>query len=213
MMRPMFWPAPGWAATAAMLGEAGRAGEAVDQRRAVEQHARRQRAQHEILEARLARAQIVAPDGRHHVEREALQLQAQIERDEIVGGDHHAHAGGRQQGEHRILELQRLGLAQVVERQQQGHGGGTEGQHLHEAAEGVDHEGALEQPVRARGLLQRRTTTPTPARRSQASRWSRPRGRSRAGTRRASAAPWRRRRAQAPDKAASMPGAGPCSAA
>ena len=37
-------------------GEARRAGEAVDQRGAVEQHARRQRAEHEVLEAGLARA-------------------------------------------------------------------------------------------------------------------------------------------------------------
>ena len=52
-----------------------RAGEAVDERGAVEQHAGRQRAQDEILEPRLARANVVAVDGGDHVKREALQLE------------------------------------------------------------------------------------------------------------------------------------------
>ena len=172
--------------------EAGRAGEAVDQRGAVEQHARRQRAQHEILEARLARAHVVAADGGHHVERQALQLEAEVEGDEVAGGDHHAHAGGGQQHQHRVLELVRPGLAHVVERQEQGTGAGREGQQLHEAGEAVDHEGAVEQHVACRRAGRARATPPDRARRWRASRWPRPRGRSPAGTRPASAAPWRR---------------------
>ncbi len=45
-------------------------------------------------------------------------------------------------------------LAHVVERQDQRRRRGDEGEHLHEAGEAVDHEGAVEQLVRARRLLQ-----------------------------------------------------------
>ena len=48
--------------------EAGRAGEAVDQRGAVEQHAGRQRAEHEVLEAGLARSDVVAAERGDDVE-------------------------------------------------------------------------------------------------------------------------------------------------
>ncbi len=172
--RPMIRPMS--CAGAAGLGgggdrrEARRAGEAVDQRGAVEQHARGQRAQHEILEAGLARAHVVAADGGHHVERQALQLEAEVERDQIVGRDHHAHAGGRQQHQHRVLELLRARLAHVVERQQQRAGAGHEGQHLHEAGEAVDHEGAVEQRLPARRLIEREPGRQRPGRRWRASR-------------------------------------------
>ena len=86
-------------------GEAHRAGEAVDQRGAVEQHAGRERAEHEILQARFGRAHAVAVDRRHHVEREAHQLEAEIERDQVGRRDQHQHAGGREQDQDRELEL------------------------------------------------------------------------------------------------------------
>ena len=154
MIRPMSCAAPAALAAVAMAAKLGRAGEAVDQRGAVEQHAGGQRAQHEVLEARLARAHVVAADGRHHVERQALQLEAEIERDQIVGRDHHHHAGGRQQHEHRVLELLRSRLAHVVEGEQQRARAGHEGEHLHEAAEAVDHEAAVEQRLPAHRLLE-----------------------------------------------------------
>ena len=69
---------------AAMPANDGLAGEAVDQRGAVEQHARRQRAEDEILEAGLGRADRIAVDRRDHVERQRLQLEAEIERDQVV---------------------------------------------------------------------------------------------------------------------------------
>ena len=96
------------AALLARLGDAGeahRAGEAVDQRGAVEQHARRQRAEHEIFQPRFGRAHVVAVDRRDHVERQAHQLEAEIERDQVGRRDQHQHAGGREQDQDRIFEL------------------------------------------------------------------------------------------------------------
>jgi hypothetical protein len=54
------------------LVEPGIAGEAVDQRAAVEQHAGGERAEHEILQAGFRRAQAVAVDGGTDVERQRL---------------------------------------------------------------------------------------------------------------------------------------------
>ena len=56
-------------AACAMPAKLDRAGKAVNQRRAVEQHARGQRAEHEIFEAGFGRAHRVAVDRRDHVER------------------------------------------------------------------------------------------------------------------------------------------------
>ncbi len=61
------------------LVELGVAGEAVDQRGAVEQHARRQGAEDEILEARFGRPGVVALHGGDDVERQRLQFEADIE--------------------------------------------------------------------------------------------------------------------------------------
>src|SRR3546814_9528611 len=60
--------------------EARGSGEAVDQRGAVEKHARGERAQYEVLQPRLGRLQRVAAERGQHVEREALQFQAQLQR-------------------------------------------------------------------------------------------------------------------------------------
>ena len=104
------WRSPPVSA-AAISVEAGLAGEAVDQRDAVEQHARRQRAEDEILEAGLGRAQTVAVDRGDDVERQRLQLEAEIERDQVVGRDHQHHAERGEQDEDRILELVEMLLA------------------------------------------------------------------------------------------------------
>ena len=85
-------------------GEADRAGEAVDQRGAVEQHARGQRAEHEVLQAGFGRLGVVAVRGRHDVERERHQFEAEIERDQVAGRDQHHHAERREQHQDRVFE-------------------------------------------------------------------------------------------------------------
>ena len=125
-------------------GERHRAGVAVDQRRAVEQHARRQRAEDEIFEPRLRGAQIVAAIGGDDVERQAHQLEAEIERDEVAGRDQHHHAERGEQDQHRELEAADLLVAHEVDRQQQRDQRADQRQRLHEAAERIVDEGAEE---------------------------------------------------------------------
>ena len=104
------------------LMEAGVAGVAVDQRDAVEQHARGQRAEDEVLEAGLGGTQVVAVDRGKHIDRQRLQLEAEIEADHAVGRNHQHHAERAQQDQHRIFELvEALGLGEA-HRHDQRHG-------------------------------------------------------------------------------------------
>ena len=131
------------AALGRRLGDAGKvhgAGEAVDQRRAVKQHARGQGAEDEILEARLGRAHGIAIDGGDHVEREAHQFEPEIERDQIGRRDEHHHPGGREQDQDRIFEpLLLLGREIVGGHQDRGRRSG-QCQQLEETGEVVDDE-------------------------------------------------------------------------
>ncbi len=132
-------------------GEAHRAGKSVDQRRAVEQHAGRQGAEDEILEPGLGRAQGIAIDRRHHVEREAHQLEPEIERDQVGCRDQHHHAGGRKQDQDRIFELLLLLGREIIERHEDRRRRAGQRQQLEEAREVVDHEAAAEGDELARG--------------------------------------------------------------
>ena len=126
-------------------GEVGRAGEAIDERRAIQQHARRQGSEDEVFEAGLARFDVVAADGSEHVKREALQLDGEVERDEIAGRDHQHHAGDGEQDEHGVLEQHQAERLEIVERQQEGRGRADQDQDLEEAGEAVRDERAVEQ--------------------------------------------------------------------
>ncbi len=91
------------------------AGEAVNERGAVKQHAGGKSAEDEIFEARFRGARIVAIDGRDDIERQALQLETHIERDEPVRRDHHEHAERRKDDEHGELEAIHLLTADIAE--------------------------------------------------------------------------------------------------
>ena len=118
--RPMISPVDGLRragrTTWPSAGKAGGAGEAVDQRGAVEQHPRGERAEDEIFEPGLGRAHRIAVEAGDDVERQALQFEAEIERDQVVGRDHDHHAGGRQQDQHRELEARDAVLLVVAQR-------------------------------------------------------------------------------------------------
>ena len=120
------------------------AGEAVDQRRPIEKHAGRERAEHEIFEARLGGLRVVAVEGRDDVEREAHQLETQIERDQVAGRDQHQHPERRQHNQHRELELVDPLFAQEGDGHHERHERADERQRLHEAAEIVGHDRAVE---------------------------------------------------------------------
>ena len=144
-------------------GEAHRAGEAVDQRGAVEQHAGGQRAEDEIFEAGLRRAHGIAVDRRDHVERQAHQFEAEIERDQIGRRDQHQHAGGRQQDQDRIFELLLLLAREIVERHQDRDGRAGQREQLEEARERIDDEAAAEGRELAAPAARPRSRRPQPA--------------------------------------------------
>ncbi len=125
-------------------GEARLAGEAIDEGSAVEQHPRRQGAQHEILEPRLGRAQRIPVDGGKHVDRQRLHLQPKIERDEIGGRDHHHHAERRQYDQHRILEAFELLGAHEADRHGDGDARADQRHDLQEPRERIEREGTVE---------------------------------------------------------------------
>ena len=92
-------------------------GEAINQRGTIEQHSGRQRAQHEIFQAGLGRSQVLTIGGRDHVERQAHQLETQIERNKIRGRDQHQHAERREQEQRTVFEFLLLFEREIIKRQ------------------------------------------------------------------------------------------------
>ena len=86
------------------LREIHRAGEAVDQRDAIQQQARGERAEDEILQPGLGRAQLVAREGGQHVERQRLQFEPEIQRHHVGRRDHQHHADDGEQHQHGEFE-------------------------------------------------------------------------------------------------------------
>ena len=89
-------------------------------------------------------ARVVALEGGDDVERQALQLKAEIERDEVVGRDHHHHAEGGQEDEHRIFEARHVLALHVLPRYDDGDRGRQQNQDLGEGGEGIGDEQAVE---------------------------------------------------------------------
>ena len=69
-----------------------------------------------------------------------MQLEAEIERDQIVRRDHHHHAKGGEQEQYRVLEARDLLALDVTKRHHHREARADEDQHLHELSEGVDDE-------------------------------------------------------------------------
>ena len=125
-------------------GKADRAGKAIDQRGAVEQHARGQRAQHEILQACFGRFGVVAVGGGDHVERKAHQLEPEIEHDQIARRDQNHHAERRKQHQNGIFEDAPGRIGQKLRREEKCRGRTDQRQNLQEAGEVVDDEATVE---------------------------------------------------------------------
>ena len=198
-MRPMRTPPSPAAIACAMRGEIDRAGEAVDQRGAVEQHAGGERAEDEIFEAGFGRAHIVAVERRDHVEREAHQFEA---RDRARSGRPPRSASACRRSTSRIS----TGYSNLRRSD-----AGKKSSDSSRRAERADQRQELEEAARSR----RRTKLPPKAstavgRHGRRSRCRRRRaaptgeshrrrgGAARRDRRRASAAPWRRPPAQIP---------------
>ena len=125
------------------VGEAGGSGEAVDQRGSVEQHPRGQRPEHKILEPGFGRAHRIPVEARHDIQGQALQFEAEIERDQIVSRDHDHHPGGREQYQHREFKSGYAVLLVVAEPHDDRDGRAEQHQRLHEDGKGVADEHAV----------------------------------------------------------------------
>ncbi len=88
------------------VAEDRRAAEPVNQADAIKQDARRQRSENEIFQPRLCRTHIAPHEARQHIGGQALQLQPDIERQQVVRRDHHPHARRGEQDQHRIFRAQ-----------------------------------------------------------------------------------------------------------
>ena len=136
-------PAAAW-----MRGQVERAGGAIDQRQAIQQQARCQRAQHEILDRRLRRQRTVAVERDQRIRAQRQQLQPEIDHHQVAGGHQQHHAGGSEQHQHR--HFARIESAFAQERP-----GVDERQRRHHADEQLHHIGgdvADEHPAEHRTL-------------------------------------------------------------
>ena len=125
-------------------GEVDGAGKAIDQRSAVKQHARGQRAEDEIFQAGLGRAQRAAVACRHDIERQAHQFEAEIKRNEVGRRNQHQHAKRREQDQHGIFKtLLRLAPG-VIDRHGNRGGRAEQRQNFQETRKFVDDEAAAE---------------------------------------------------------------------
>ena len=97
--------------------EVHRPREAIGQRYAIQEQARRQRAQDEVLQACFRRTYVVPRKRRQHVDGQRLKLQAHIQRHQVVGRRHDHHAHGAEQHQHRKLEPGDTLTRIVVERE------------------------------------------------------------------------------------------------
>jgi hypothetical protein len=88
------------------LVELQRAGYPVHDREAVQQRARGDCAEHEVLHCRLGRDAGVAIECDHRVQRERQQLDAEIHRQQAARRNHHHHAEQRDETENEILALE-----------------------------------------------------------------------------------------------------------
>ncbi len=95
--------------------EVHRAREAIQQRDSIKQDAARECAEHEIFETGLRRAVVRPSVGREHIGSEALELEADVERDQAGRGNHDRSAQRREQDQHRIFgSMLRLALEPAV---------------------------------------------------------------------------------------------------
>ena len=127
-----------------------RAGGAVDERDAVEEEGRRERAEHEVLHARLLRRDLAQVHGGEHVHGEREDLEAEEHHDQVVGRRHHQAARRGQEHEHvRLAALHLLAPQPAVMSR------------APSTTPGADDEGREHrEPVDAHGLGQRGERTP-----------------------------------------------------
>jgi hypothetical protein len=108
--------------------------------RAVKQQARCDSAQHEILQTGFRGAVVVALNGRHHIKRQGLHLETDIQADQIVGRNHQQHAECRKNDQDRIFETGDVMPLHEIARNQDTQCRSDQDQRLAEYREHVGHE-------------------------------------------------------------------------
>mmetsp|Transcript_18462 Transcript_18462/g.30078 ORF Transcript_18462/g.30078 Transcript_18462/m.30078 type:complete len:709 (-) Transcript_18462:9727-11853(-) len=124
--------------------EQRRARIAIDQRRAIEQKARRQRAQHKVFQARFGRFDAVPAQRGHDIQSQRLQLQPHIKRHQVARRHHHHHAHSAQRHQHRVFKPQKAARLHIPFAHQQHSRRRQQDHNLGEAREPVIHEHAVE---------------------------------------------------------------------
>ena len=128
-------------------GHRGRAGEAVEQREAVQHRAGGRGAEQHVLERRLVRHAVALQVGHHHVGRDRDHLEGEVQHHDVVrGGEQQARQHQRQHQREKLPLAEAVELARVAE---------AEGEHRQQArrdqdqlergGERIDHQHAGEE--------------------------------------------------------------------
>ena len=102
--------------------EVGRAGGAVDQRQPVDQRGRADRADHQVLQPGLQRALAAVLRGAQDVQRDRQQLEAEEQRDQVLGGDEHRHPEHAEQQQRVVLAVAGAARAPALRSERSTHG-------------------------------------------------------------------------------------------
>ncbi len=129
---------------------------AVDHGQAVEQQSRGERAQHEVLHRGLGGAGGIALQGHHRVLGERHQLEAEVEREEVVRRDHHHHPERAEEREAEELAGEEVAHLQVRAAHRQAGDHGDEGGDLQHLRQHVGHVQAVEGDLGRAAELARR---------------------------------------------------------
>ena len=113
-------------------------GSAVHERDAVEEDRRGERAEHEVLDPRLLRAEAPAVERGEHVQRDRQDLEREEHDDQVVRGGHHEHPERREDDQREIFGSFELLAPQVRDRHEQRHRRRDHHDDAEEHAEAVD---------------------------------------------------------------------------
>ena len=125
-------------------GQVQTAGGTVHQRHAVQQQARGQCAQHEVLHRRFRGQLAVTIHGHQCIRAQRQQLQAQIHHDQAARRDQQHHAEYRKQHQHRHFTLVQAAITQIGPYKQQRQCGNQARADLQHIGHGVAHKHIVE---------------------------------------------------------------------
>ena len=129
-----------FAAARKQCGEGGkirRPSIAVNQRRTKQQHARGQRAKHQIFDPGFRTFGIIPVKRRQHIKRERRKLKTHIERKKIIGRNHHHGARRGKQYQHRKFKFLHMVMPEPGLTQKQHQRRGNQNHQLHILGEGI----------------------------------------------------------------------------